>query len=556
MPPQAYELDDSGRLLTPARFVLMRTMVLAQAFHLTGRATFARRARHELLHAAAYPDWGPEHLLDTAELCTAVALGYDWLYDTLDDVDRRTLLEALRDLGLGQMPADHWCWTRHNNWNQVCCGGATLAALVLEDTEPQLAAETLARTRAAISHGMQAYAPDGVSPEGVSYWSYGATYNALMFSALHTAHGEDPRDLMAEPLRRSAIVRSLVEAPSQQWWSYADSFSHNRIEPALLWFADLDDAPHLAESVWRQAANPNAYLRNLRAPVQAWLLPLALIWPAPPDKPLPFNAMSRAWHGRGSVPLAILRHAGHAQDPKCAAFLGIKGGSPSVSHAHMDIGSFVAELAGKRWAIDLDGEAYHRVEAHFAKHNRTVADAGQHAGLWDMSPDSARWSLRRYANAYHNTLTISDHHQNTHATSEFLSVTEEPYPQAVLDLTPTYAGQATRVIRKVAVSDANRLTFEDQITGVAPDASVTWTWITDANVVEESSHALRLTKGGRSVWLRHACKDVGPFKVEAFDRKRPEFESPNPGVLRIRLVSKHHPKGRHRFDVELTSDSR
>ncbi|MEM6391737.1 MAG: heparinase II/III family protein [Planctomycetota bacterium] len=544
-PPQAYELDDSGRLLTPARFVLMRTLVLAQAFQLTEDARFAHRARRELLHSTAYPDWGPLHLLDTAELCTAVALGYDWLYDTLSPADRRTLLTALRDKGLERMPADHWCWTRENNWNQVCCGGATLAALILEEHEPELAEQALKRARTSIVHGMAAYAPDGICVEGAGYWSYGATYNALMFSALETAHGIDPDQLMPDPLRRSAVVRGMLEGPSGQWWAFADSFGQNRLEPALLWFARVSETPELARGVFRQIGRLDAHLReDLASPVQSWLMPLALVWPVEREKGAAVTALPRAWRGQGGVPLAILRGSEDADDLD-AAYVAIKGGSAQESHAHMDSGSFVVDLLGQRWAIDLGGESYVQIESAFKP-------TGQ--SLWDMTQDSPRWSLLRYSNRTHNTLTIDGQNQDANAKAEITHTGLDPEPFAVLDLSPVYKSSATGVSRTVRLPGPRTVVIDDELAGVPGDQNVAWAWLTDAVVTRVSPRTLCLTKAGRSVWLHNGCPLATPFDVQLLDGQRQPQESPNPGVWLIRLYSPGTQTGRHRFRVVLNSE--
>ncbi|MEM9753261.1 MAG: heparinase II/III family protein [Planctomycetota bacterium] len=352
---------------------------------------------------------------------------------------------------------------------------------------------------------------------------------------------------MTEAFRRSAEARHFADAPSGQWWAFADSFGRNRLEPALLWFAGVDHRPDLAASVWRQTQRLDAYLAELGSPVQRWLLPLTLVWPAPPKEHVVARP-PKAWHGRGVVPVAILRDDDASDPSSTGVYVGIKGGSPSVNHAHMDIGGFVAELAGQRWAIDLGGETYERAEAHFKPTGRS---------FWDMTDSSPRWSLARYHNAGHNTLTIGNAQQNTDATATFLSVTDEPNPTATLDLSPTYQGQAQRVLRTVHVLGSDRILFEDQLEGVAKASDVIWTWITDAQVDAESDHRLKLTLDGVSVWLRtqNGSADQPRFAVEPFDAKRQPFESPNPGVTRIRLISPPNPAGQHAFRVTLTSEA-
>ena len=49
-------------------------------------------------------------------------------------------------------------------------------------------------------------------------------------------------------------------------------------------------------------------------------------------------------------------------NPK-ALFLGFKLGSPSVEHGHMDVGSFVFDSDGVRWAMDFGQQEYESLES-------------------------------------------------------------------------------------------------------------------------------------------------------------------------------------------------
>jgi len=89
-------------------------------------------------------------------------------------------------------------------------------------------------------------------------------------------------------------------------------------------------------------------------------------------------------------------------DPN-ATYLAIKGGSPGVSHGHMDVGSFIIDAAGWRWAVDLGPESYNKIES-------------RGMDLWDRSPGAERWTIFRYNNFSHNTLVVNG--QPQHVTAE------------------------------------------------------------------------------------------------------------------------------------------
>jgi len=88
------------RMLERSQEVLRRVATLALAFRAGGRREYLNRVKTELFAAAAFPHWNPDHFLDTAELCTAFAIGYDWLYSDLSDADRRQIRGAMIEKGL------------------------------------------------------------------------------------------------------------------------------------------------------------------------------------------------------------------------------------------------------------------------------------------------------------------------------------------------------------------------------------------------------------------------------------------------------------------------
>jgi hypothetical protein len=94
------------------------------------------------------------------------------------------------------------------------------------------------------------------------------------------------------------------------------------------------------------------------------------------------------WTAAGELPIAVMRSAWDDPD---ATYLAIKGGTPNQSHGHMDVGSFVLEANGVRWALDLGTESYNRMRA--AK-----------LDLWNYSQDSSRWTTFRVGPEGHNIL--------------------------------------------------------------------------------------------------------------------------------------------------------
>ena len=87
-------------MLRVSRNALTRVYNLAFAWRWTGDEKYAEAAKTNLLAVCGFVDWVPHHFLDVAEMTHAVAIGYDWLYDWLDDGTKEVLRTSIIEKGL------------------------------------------------------------------------------------------------------------------------------------------------------------------------------------------------------------------------------------------------------------------------------------------------------------------------------------------------------------------------------------------------------------------------------------------------------------------------
>ena len=113
----------------------------------------------------------------------------------------------------------------------------------------------------------------------------------------------------------------------------------------MFWFAQKNNDPSL---LWKEKQFFNT--DDFSKFTNDRLLPTVMIW----GKDISLESIKEptmnTWIGQGKNPVCLMRTSW--TDPK-AIYLGFKAGSPSVNHGHMDVGSFVMEADGIRWAIDL-----------------------------------------------------------------------------------------------------------------------------------------------------------------------------------------------------------
>ena len=334
------------RLLGTSREMLYRINVLGTVYLIEEDPAVLERINEELLAVIDFEDWNPSHYLDVAEMAMAVALAVDWVGSDLPPSTVEQAKAALIEKGIqpSYNEAGNTGWINgDNNWNQVCHGGMIAAAIAVAEEEPELAAQTISRALDGMPHALKEYGPDGVYPEGPTYWGYGTSFSVLTASMLESALGTDFGLAESPGFMESADFLLLSTAPSGWYFNFADS-GDQRSENGnltLAWFA-------------AKTGNRTYFERDrfLRDPQEMGELGrhagAGLVWLAQfeekSEEPLPL-----AWKGESDNPVAIFR--GGDSDPR-QYYFGGKGGRGSVNHGNMDAGSFVFELDGVRWVVD------------------------------------------------------------------------------------------------------------------------------------------------------------------------------------------------------------
>lgn len=222
--PVEYKLT-GRRLLGISREALRRIFYLSYAYRTERDNKYIVRAREELAAIAAFPDWHPDHFLDTGEMTLAAAIGYDWLYDHLTKAERATLEQSIIDKGLTPSLDTKKCWfiTSDNNWSQVCHAGLSYGAVAVWEHNPELASHIVNRAIENLPRSMAAYAPDGAYPEGCGYWDYGTSFNVLMLDLLRQVFGSDFGLASLPGFKQTGAYITHMCTPSIKWFAYSDN---------------------------------------------------------------------------------------------------------------------------------------------------------------------------------------------------------------------------------------------------------------------------------------------------------------------------------------------
>jgi hypothetical protein len=353
---------------------------------------------------------------------------------------------------------------------------------------------------------MKEYEPDGAYPEGPGYWVYGTSYNVILLSALESVLGTDFNLSQVPGFASCANYYQHVIGPTGLYFNYPDSGSRGDFLPTLFWFAQKYNKPSLA---WHQYQFwKDASVQNPSTLVRSRFYPLVLLW-YNGNQVIPEDL---SWMGRGGNPVAMFRSSW--TDPE-AVYLAIKGGSPGVSHGHMDVGSFVLDAEGVRWAVDLGPENYYKIES-----------LGMN--LWDMHQDADRWKIFRYNNLSHNTLVVNGQHQRVNGNATIIRYSDErSFPHVVFDMSDVYEEQLAEALRGAALLPTGQVIIQDELKATNQPASVRWAMVTSAKSYIQSKKSALLQQAGKTMHLTVLTDEDIQLKIYSTEPKA-DYDAPNP----------------------------
>jgi hypothetical protein len=460
---------EGRRLLAVSREMLYRMNILSIVYRLDKDPVVLKRIDDELKAVCNFSDWNPSHYLDVAEMSLAVAIAIDWVGHALPaptvDIAIRSLIEKGIKPSYPQNSVPGWV-NGTNNWNQVCNGGMIAAAIVVADKDPELAAKTIRRSLNGMPNALMQYGPDGLYPEGATYWGYGTSFSVITSSMLESAFGKDFGIAQYPAFIESADFRLLSVAPSGWYYNFADCGDSGGTtgDITLAWFAKQTGNPlYLERDKFLQPPDQMGKLPRLAGAGLVWLSQFEV----KNETQLPL-----AWKGDGENPVVIFR--GDSSDQR-GYYFGGKGGRATISHGNMDAGSFIFELDGVRWVIDPGNQNYHDIE-------KTGFN------LWGNCQSCQRWTLLTKNNYGHSTLTVNN---ALHVNNGFASIADfkdGERPEATFDMSAIFGGLLKSANRRFLKENNHSILIEDKFQLSDSTENITWQLITSADV--------QLTKGG------------------------------------------------------------
>jgi hypothetical protein len=498
------------RMLNRCQQIGDRVSTLALAYNFTNDSKYLDRAKKELFNAGNDPHWNKTHFLDGAELCLAFGIGYDWLYNALTVDERATIRKALVEkglsVGLSEMQNGVSWTTSVTNWNSVVNGGLAVGALAVADEVPDIAVPIINTAVKNLPLMFASYREDGAWEAGPDYWSYATRYSALAIDAIMTTLGSDYGLTQSEGLKKTGYFPIQCLGPTDLYFNFAGGAPESVTKPELFWLGKTYSVPLFIEENHRLLKKQMSLSET---PHSFNVIPVAfnIVWYQPEPMsviPLPKGVVYN------SVGVVTMRSAWN--DPN-ALFVGFKGGFNKADHAHLDIGSFVLDADGVRWASDLGRDNY------------------DIPGYFDTPEGGGRWKIFRLNNFSHNTLTLNNKVQRVAAIAPIVkSLFSDAKSFAVADITSAYEPDAKSVRRGIALINNSDVVIQDEISWSGKDKKALWQMTTDAEIQLKGAEAL-LKKDGKTFQAQIISPKGAVFSTVPAGKEPPE--NPNTGYRQL-----------------------
>ncbi|SGY78606.1 BQ5605_C008g04899 [Microbotryum silenes-dioicae] len=522
--PTNYTIDGGlggSGVLDVAREVQLRIKHWAYAYRMTNDTKWVNRTWTEVLTAAGNSttgqyfgitgdNWNSVHFLDVAEFTAAFAIAYDWLYDAWTEEQRTAIRWSITNLGLSyglkvyQDPdgaAEGYSWWRlqPGNWDCVCTNGLIMGALAIanEDTTG-IAAKVLAYATANSAEVCaMAVQADGTWTETPNYWYFGTMAHAEAASSLLSATGSTQGLLTSNPSQNLSSLYHMYVTGQQGLFDYGDTGPRKFTATAngLLFYGDQFDIPTYALFQRDRGDAPE---------------PMAMFWYNPQT--------TGSWWDN----LALDHHFSNATDDWASmrsswtdnngTYVAMKAGNLTghQTHGDLDIGDFVMDALGQRWAGE-NGNGQYLANGYFTTE----------------AQDGARWTYYQKGTQGQNTIMINEANQNVLAapalvfdtTSEAQTALNYAVPSSstaymTVDMTAAYndTRSAKRAIR--FLNKRQQILLRDEITTTG---AILWRMHTNATVsIASNGTTANLTLGGQTMIANLRQPSDGKFTtVEA-----------------------------------------
>ena len=500
---------------------------LALAYLLTGETKYKDYLWEDIKGVCEFPNWKSTDGLAKGDASYGMAIAYDWLYDAWTPEQRNVMEEAIYNNILyyqhkaiyGKISGTGTYYASETNRNAVSNGGPGMAIIAVFDVYPDKCADLLEKTYHLLEIMLAEFAPDGANTEGPAYWEYLMRYLApFMQSTLYT-FGDDFNIFDAPGFDRTVDfyldidgmtgVNNLHDAVADnhgvagEVFCLANMLNRPDLTRALLAKMDVYG---LDDGLWSLMYYDTSikYDGTVDRALDAYY------------KGLEFVSMRSSWLNSAGI-YASLHSGGHAKN----------------SHNHVDVGSFVLDIGGQRFASDYGKESYDlKASGEYRYYYYRIRPEGHN--VFVINPDT----------------TGKDIGMNlvTETVSEFVSKSRGAY--TIISMDKAYEGYAQSASRGMMLGDDRKsVLIRDEIRGMTKDQNEVWWFMQMENVevtISDDGKSAILSKGGVDVHMQVASNASSwEIKLLPAEEMYPleglpdqENQTPNTNYTRLAIVFK------------------
>lgn len=521
-PVLEYKFDDSMRMLNTAKASLERMELFGFAWKITGESKWGDRAWLELEALSKFPDFNTSHIIDTGEFNMALAVGYDWFYDYLSDeqktiVSDTILNKALKDLAdgyYGRIASTSngsqvnmaFKWT--SNYNAIINGGALNAALAVAEVNPEYCFDVVEKGLRSLEYTAMGLMPGGGWSEGIGYWSYTWEYLVNAVSSLMTSTGTDYSMLDAQGIKESLNYYISLCGPQGmnnfhdcgETSGYTTNFNY---APLAKFFNEPSAFAIRKDYLVKTQVTPGIFdvlFYNFDADASS------------------YDDMPKAIKTNGVESVSFRStYDWEAGGMYASAHFGATGGY----HSHNDTGTFVYDILGYRWAMDLGMEDYNLTNE---------------LGI-------PEWQTYRRRAEGHNICVINPGERYNQVDGKFAQITDfesnEYGGYVIANMDGIYADADTMKTGYYIGDNMRSLTVRNEI-DLNKKSTIYWFMHTQADVAVNENNEVILSQGQESVKLRFAT-NAQNAEVSVMDAKplptspNPEQQNQNAGIRKVAI---------------------
>jgi hypothetical protein len=363
---------------TPGSQALFRMATLGTLHFLDGDPRWKERGVREMIaitDPATFQNWYVDEPAVTSDFLIAACLGYDYFKDGFTEKQLIDVKTYILEKGIGALAAhikgepvpvsargkaagiedapkakapakaapkkaeDEDPDSEH----MTMASALLMAAICFSDDDAGAARQAVDGAAKVFGKGMTRFAPAGIWPEGLEAGDTVLDYAAMLLQTLKANTGGDFGFSMIEGLPQAGLARVHLVGPFGSLFNYGDSDSTSLPRSwVTTWLASQHG--NFGSKALTAGAAPAATSSNLS-------LTGHILYYNP--HAAGDGATESLDYGFAGGQIAALRSAWD----RAAYYVALKGGDNSIPTSQLDLGTFILEVAGKRWGVELGAES-------------------------------------------------------------------------------------------------------------------------------------------------------------------------------------------------------